>query len=33
MESPVTLLRRLPPVVQLLVAGTFVNKLGSFIVP
>ncbi len=33
MESPVTLMRRLPPVVQLLVAGTFVNKLGSFIFP
>src|SRR5688500_6178341 len=32
-ESPLTLLRRLPPVVQLLVAGTFVNKLGAFIIP
>src|SRR5687768_4635182 len=32
-ENPLTLLRRLPPVVQLLVAGTFVNKLGSFIIP
>jgi MFS family permease len=32
-ENPLALLRRLPPVVQLLVAGTFVNKLGSFIIP
>src|SRR5712691_5569501 len=33
LESPVTLLKRLPPAVRLLVAGTFINKAGSFIVP
>ncbi len=33
LENPVTLLRRLPRTVQLLVAGTLVNRLGSFIVP
>jgi MFS family permease len=32
-RSPITLLRRLPRTVQLLVAGTFVNRLGSFILP
>lgn len=32
-QSPVTLLRRLPRTVRLLVAGTFVNRLGSFILP
>ncbi len=32
-ESPLVLLRRLPGTVQLLVAGTFVNKAGSFILP
>lgn len=31
--NPIPILARLPPVVRLLVAGTFVNKLGSFIVP
>lgn len=31
--NPFPILARLPPVVRLLVAGTFVNKLGSFIVP
>src|SRR5262245_30007378 len=33
MEGPLSLVRRLPPTVQLLVAGTLVNKIGSFIVP
>ena len=33
MEGPLSLVRRLPPTVQLLVAGTLVNKLGSLIVP
>lgn len=33
LESPLTLLRRLPQQVRLLVAGTFINKAGSFIVP
>jgi MFS family permease len=32
-RSPVVLLRRLPRTVRLLVAGTFVNRLGSMIVP
>jgi MFS family permease len=32
-ENPVTLLRRLPKTVQLLVCGTLVNRLGSFIIP
>ena len=32
-RSPVTLLRRLPRTVRLLIAGTFVNRLGSFILP
>jgi MFS family permease len=31
--NPIPLLARLPPVVRLLIAGTFVNKMGSFIVP
>jgi MFS family permease len=33
LESPLRLFRRLPPTVQLLVGGTFVNKVGTFIVP
>ena len=33
MRSPITLLRRLPRTVRLLIAGTFVNRLGSFILP
>jgi MFS family permease len=33
LESPLKLFRRLPPQVQLLVGGTFVNKVGTFIVP
>ena len=33
LRNPVTLLRGLPPTVRILVAGTFVNKLGSFIIP
>ena len=32
-RSPVALLGRLPRTVRLLVAGTFVNRLGSFILP
>lgn len=32
-RHPIAVLRTLPPPVRLLVAGTFVNKLGSFIVP
>jgi MFS family permease len=32
-RNPVTLLRRLPRTVRLLVAGTLINRLGSFIVP
>jgi MFS family permease len=32
-RHPIAVLRTLPPTVRLLVAGTFVNKLGSFIVP
>jgi MFS family permease len=32
-RGPLVLLRRLPPIVQILVAGTFVNRLGSLIVP
>ena len=31
--NPIPILARLPPVVRLLIAGTFVNKMGSFIVP
>jgi MFS family permease len=31
--GPLTLLRRLPPAVRLLVAGTFVNRVGTLIVP
>ncbi len=31
--NPLPILGRLPPVVRLLLAGTFVNKVGSFIVP
>jgi MFS family permease len=33
LRNPVALLRGLPPTVRILVAGTFVNKLGSFIIP
>jgi MFS family permease len=33
LENPWALVRRLPGQVQLLVAGTFVNKAGSFILP
>jgi MFS family permease len=33
LESPLALIRRLPAPVRLLVAGTLINKLGSFIVP
>ena len=33
LENPWSLVRRLPGQVQLLVAGTFVNKAGSFILP
>jgi MFS family permease len=33
LESPLTLLRRLPGTVQLLVIGSLVNKAGSFILP
>jgi len=33
LRNPVTLLRGLPPTVRILVAGTFINKLGSFIIP
>jgi MFS family permease len=32
-EGPLRLLRRLPPPVRLLVAGTFVNRVGTLIVP
>lgn len=32
-QSPITLLRRQPRTVRLLIAGTFVNRLGSFILP
>jgi MFS family permease len=31
--SPLAVLRRLPPTVRLLVTGTLVNKIGTFIVP
>lgn len=31
--GPLRLMRRLPPQVRLLVAGTFVNRVGTFIVP
>jgi MFS family permease len=33
LENPIALLRRLPPPVRLLVWGTLVNKLGTFIFP
>lgn len=33
LRNPVVLLGGLPPTVRILVAGTFVNKLGSFIIP
>jgi MFS family permease len=33
LESPLALIRRLPAPVRLLVVGTLINKLGSFIVP
>lgn len=33
LQSPLALIRRLPPTVQVLIAGTFVNRAGSFIVP
>jgi MFS family permease len=33
LRNPVVLLRGLPATVRILVAGTFVNKLGSFIIP
>ena len=33
LENPVTLIRRLPGPVRLLVAGTLISKLGTFIVP
>jgi MFS family permease len=33
MSHPVRILRSLPPTVRLLVAGTFVNKVGTFIIP
>jgi MFS family permease len=33
LRNPVVLLRGLPPTVRILVAGTFINKLGSFIIP
>lgn len=32
-ESPVRIVRRLPRVVQLLVLGSFINKVGTFILP
>src|SRR5437867_1544420 len=32
-EGPVALFRRLPAPVRLLVAGTFLNRAGTFIVP
>jgi MFS family permease len=33
MESPLAVLKRMPRPVRILVAGTFVNKAGSFILP
>jgi MFS family permease len=33
LRNPVALLRGLPPTVRILVAGTFVNKLGTFVIP
>jgi len=33
LENPLKLLARLPPPVRLLITGTFINKVGSFIVP
>jgi len=33
LENPVEVLKLLPAPVQLLVIGTFINKLGTFIVP
>src|SRR5688572_21726884 len=32
-QGPLSLLRKLPPAVRLLVAGTFVNRIGTLIVP
>jgi MFS family permease len=32
-RSPLTIVRRLPPPVPILIAGTFMNKAGSFILP
>ncbi len=33
LRSPLAIVRRLPPPVPVLIAGTFVNKAGSFILP
>jgi len=33
LRNPATLLRELPSTVRILVAGTFINKTGSFIIP
>jgi MFS family permease len=33
LESPLRILARLPPAVQLLVTGSLINKVGTFIVP
>ena len=33
LENPIRLLRRLPGPVRLLLAGTFINKAGTFIIP
>jgi MFS family permease len=33
LENPITLIRRLPAPVRLLIAGTLISKLGTFIVP
>src|SRR2546426_9359895 len=33
LASPLTLFRRLPPAVRLLITGALVNRLGGFIVP
>ena len=33
LENPLTLLRRLPEPVRLLIVRTFINKLGTFILP
>lgn len=32
-ENPIRLIRKLPPQVRFLIAGTFLNKLGTFILP